>query len=449
METKVQKETRLEALRHALQAGTMRQVSRMINSLHPGEIALLLESLPPEERSIAWELVDPDDEGEVLLEVNDEVRSTLIRGMEAEDLVAATEGLEIDDLADLLEDLPEAVTRQVLRSMDQQDRDRLQHVLAYPEDTAGGLMNIDTITVRPDVTLEVVLRYLRLLGKVPEKTDCIFVVNRRDEYLGCLHLTRLLTEDQQRSVAEVMDTEVEGIDVMTPDTEVAKLFENRDLVSAAVISQEGRLLGRVTIDDVVDVIRDEAEHSIMSSAGLGEDEDMFAPVFTSARRRAVWLGANLATAFLAAWVIGLFEATLDKVVILAVLMPIVASMGGIAGSQTLILVTRGIALGQVERSNARWILIKEIAVGVLNGFGWALVVAIATVFWFGSWEVGAIIAAAIALNLLAAAFAGVVIPLVLKRLNIDPALAGSVVLTTITDVIGFGAFLGLGAAFLT
>lgn len=449
MEAKLQTESRLEALRQALQAGTMRQVSRMINSLHPGEIALLLESLPPEERRIAWELVDPDDEGEVLLEVNDEVRSTLIRGMEDEDLVAATEGLEIDDLADLLEDLPEAVTQQVLRSMDKQNRDRLRHVLAYPEDTAGGLMNTDTITVRPDVTLDVVLRYLRLLGNVPEKTDCIFVVNRSDEYLGCLHVTRLLTEDQQRTVAEVMDTEVQGIDAMTPDSEVAKVFESRDLVSAAVVGQDGRLLGRVTIDDVVDVIRDEAEHSIMSTAGLGEEEDMFAPVVASARRRAVWLGANLATAFMAAWVIGLFEATLDKVVILAVLMPIVASMGGIAGSQTLILVTRGIALGQVERSNARWLMFKEIAVGILNGVGWALVVAVATVFWFRNWEVGAVIAVAIAINLLAAACAGVAIPLVLKRLNIDPALAGSVVLTTVTDVVGFAAFLGLGAMFLT
>ena len=449
METKQQQETKLEALRNALHAGTLRQVSRMINSLHPAEIAQLLESLPPAEREVAWDLCDPDDEGEVLLEVNDEVRAKLISGMDAQELVAATEGLEMDDLADLLEDLPEAVTRQVLRSMDQQDRDRLRDVLAFPEDSAGGLMNTDTITVRPDVTLEVVLRYLRLHGKVPEKTDCLFVVNRQDEYLGCLYLTRLLTEDQHRTVAEVMDSEVEGIDAFTPAIEVAHLFENRDLLSAAVTGEDNSLMGRITIDDVVDVIREEAEHSIMSSAGLDEEEDMFAPVVTSARRRAVWLGVNLATAFLAAWVIGLFQATLDKVVVLAILMPIVASMGGIAGSQTLILVTRGMALGHVERSNARWLMFKEIAVGLLNGLMWAFVVALATVFWFRNWEVGGVIAAALAINLLVAAFAGVTIPLALKRMNIDPALAGNVVLTTVTDVIGFMAFLGLGAIFLT
>jgi magnesium transporter len=449
MESTDKKEFRLQALRTALESGTMRGIHRMINALHPAEIASLLESLPPARREVVWELVDPEDEGEVLVELNDEVRANLISGMDADELVAAMEGMELDDLADIMGDLPEAVNRQVLRSLEQQDRERLRAVLAYPEDTAGGLMNTDTVTVRPDVVLEVVMRYLRARGGLPERTDQLFVVGRNDEYLGSLAIGRLLTHDPQRTVAELMDTSVEAINANLPEAEVASIFEDRDLLSAAVVDDHGALVGRITIDDVVDVIRDQADHSMMRMAGLDEDEDMFAPVFKSARRRAVWLGVNLATAFLAAWVVGLFQATLEEVVVLAVLMPIVASMGGIAGSQTLTLVIRGMALGQVARSNARWLIFKEIAVGLLNGFAWALVVALAVLLWFRTWEVGAIIAAALVINLLIAALAGVGIPLLLKRLRIDPALAGTVILTTVTDVIGFMAFLGLGAFFLT
>jgi magnesium transporter len=449
MESTDKKEFRLQALRTALESGTMRGIHRMINALHPAEIASLLESLPPARREVVWELVDPEDEGEVLVELNDEVRANLISGMDADELVAAMEGMELDDLADIMGDLPEAVNRQVLRSLEQQDRERLRAVLAYPEDTAGGLMNTDTVTVRPDVVLEVVMRYLRARGGLPERTDQLFVVGRNDEYLGSLAIGRLLTQDPQRTVAELMDTSVEAINANLPESEVASIFEDRDLLSAAVVDDRGALVGRITIDDVVDVIRDQADHSMMRMAGLDEDEDMFAPVFKSARRRAVWLGVNLATAFLAAWVVGLFQATLEEVVVLAVLMPIVASMGGIAGSQTLTLVIRGMALGQIARSNARWLIFKEIAVGLLNGFAWALVVALAVLLWFRTWEVGAIIAAALVINLLFAAIAGVGIPLLLKRLRIDPALAGTVILTTVTDVIGFMAFLGLGAFFLT
>ena len=282
--------------------------------------------------------------------------------METEELVAAAEGLEVDDLADLLRELPETVNQQVLRSMDSQDRERLNAVLGFEEDTAGGLMNTDTVSVRPDVTLETVLRYLRMRGEIPENTDALFVVNRNDRYLGVLALTRLLTEDPERTVGEVMDTDVAGIPPAMPATEVAGLFQDRDLVSAAVVApDDGRLLGRITIDDVVDVIREEAEHSVMSMAGLDEDADMFAPVVPSARRRGVWLGINLVTAFLAAWVVGLFEATIQQIVALAVLMPIVASMGGVAATQTLTLIVRGLALGQIERANARWLLTKEIA----------------------------------------------------------------------------------------
>ena len=358
--TPAKKMSRLATLQRALDQGTGRQVHRLVNSMHPAEIASLLESLPPAQRELVWDLVDPEIEGDVLVELNEEVRGDLIREMEADELVAAAEGLEVDDLADLLADLPEAVNQRVLRSMDSQDRERLNVVLAYDADTAGGLMNTDTVSVRPDVTLETVLRYLRMRGEIPDKTDSLFVVNRHDGYLGTLNLTRLLTEDPEQTVGEVMSAETEGIAPETPVSQVASLFQDRDLLSAPVVSPEGRLLGRITVDDVVDVIRDEADHSVMSMAGLDEDADMFAGVVPSARRRGLWLGVNLATAFLAAWVVGLFETTIQNIVALAVLMPIVASMGGVAATQTLTLIVRGLALGQVERTNARWLLTKEI-----------------------------------------------------------------------------------------
>src|SRR5262245_25207834 len=447
-ETAPQTKSRLQAVRAAIESGRLRPIRRMLLSLEPAEIALLLDSLPPHERELLWEAVDPDDEGEVLLHVAEEVRAGLIRGMDDEELVAAAGSMELDDLADLIGDLPETVTQRVLHSLDQQDRARLQHVLVYPEDTAGGLMNTDAVTVRPEVTIDVVRRYLRMRGDVPDKTDCLFVVNRYGKYLGSLYVTRLLTNEDDLTVGEVMETEPAGIPAEAPAAEVARVFANRDLVSAAVVDGDGRLVGRITVDDVVDVISDQAEHSIMRMAGLDEEDDMFAPVAASARRRAVWLGINLATAFLAAWVVGLFEATIEKVVALAVLMPIVASMGGIAGTQTLTLIVRGLALGQIEWSNARAILVKEIAVGILNGLVWALVVAAIAIVWFNDWRIGLIIASAMTINLLAAALCGVGIPLLLKRLGVDPALAGGVVLTTVTDCVGFMTLLGLGALFL-
>jgi magnesium transporter len=444
-----QKTTRLAALRSALEQGSMRHGQRLINSMHPAEIASLMESLPPAKREIVWEFVDPEIEGDVLIELNEEVRAELIGGMDAEELIAATEGMEVDDLADLIGDLPETLSQRVLRSMDTQDRERLSAVVKFEEDSAGGLMNLDAVTVRPDVTLEVVLRYLRMRGELPDRTDRLFVVNRHDRYRGVLDITRLLTEDPEKTVGEVMDAAVEGIAPETPARDVAKLFEDRDLVSAAVVSGDGRLLGRITIDDVVDVIREEADHSVLSMAGLDEDEDMFAGVLPSARRRAIWLSVNLATAVFAANVVGLFEATIEKVVALAVLMPIVASMGGIAGSQTLVLIIRGIALGHIEQSNARWLLIREVLVGLLNGVVLATLVGIAASIWFHQWTLGLIIFAALLINLLAAALAGVGVPLILKRLGVDPALAGGVVLTTVTDTVGFASLLGLGTFFLT
>ncbi|MDH3349923.1 MAG: magnesium transporter [Gammaproteobacteria bacterium] len=448
MEAREHTQASLKLLREQLDSGGMRSARRMIHSLHPAEIARLLESVPLGERAVLWEMVGSDDEGDVLVEVSDEVRDGLIKGMKTEQLIAATEGMELDDLADLLIDLPETITQKVLQSLDDQDEERLRQVLAYGEDSAGGLMNVDIVTVRPDVTLEVVCRYLRARGEMPDGTDSIFVVDRDNGYVGTLYLSRLLTNDADTSVAAVMSTDILPIPAHTPSQEVVWEFEHRDLLSAPVVDDNHHVVGRITVDDVVDVIRDEAEHSFMSAAGLDEEDDMFAPVFKSASRRALWLGVNLCTAFLAAAVVDIFQTTVDKIVLLAVLMPVVPSMGGVAGSQSLTIITRAIALGQIDRTNARRILRKELLVGVLNGIGWSIIVAGFTYLWFGQWRIGGVIGAAMIINLIVAAVAGFSIPLALRRMNIDPALAGGVVLTTVTDVIGYMAFLGLGAAFL-
>jgi magnesium transporter len=416
--------------------------------LNHAEIADLLESLPGQQRAVVWELIATEDEGDVLVELNDEVRASLMGAMATEELVAATANLALDDLADLLAELPEAVNREVLRSLDASDRQRLQNVLKYDEDSAGGLMNPETVTVRANVTVEVVLRYLRIRGEMPNGMDGVFVVDRSGSYLGSLSLTRLVTADPDATVKDVMDASLPAIDANMDASVVVTLFENYDLILAPVIDENGKLIGRINVDDVLDVIRDEASHSVLSMAGLDEDDDMFAPITTSARRRSVWLGVNLATAFLAAWVAGLFEATLDQVVTLAILMPVVPSMGGAAGTQTLILITRGLALGQIERANARWLLQKEVGVSVLNAAGWACVVALVTYWWKGTWLLGAVIALALGVSLLFATVSGFIVPIVLKRLGIDPALAGGVVLTTITDVVGLTTFLGIGSLVL-
>jgi len=450
MSSSSKKEIRLSALRDALNAaGTLKPAQRMIAAMHPTEVALMLESLPPRQRELVWEFVDKDIEGDVLLELNEKVRQELIDEMETEELIAAAEGMELDDLADLVGDLPETVTLQVLRSLDQRDRERLRNVLAWPDDSAGGLMNTDTVSVRADVTLEVVFRYLRMRGELPARTDSLFVVDRHDFYLGTVPLTRIITGNPEDAVGDSLDTEAPRIEPETAASEVAQLFQDRDLVSAAVVGADGKLIGRITIDDVVDVIRHEAEHSVFSMAGLQDEENVFAAIIPSTRRRLVWLGVNLATAFLAAGVVKSFEGTIEKVAALAALMPIVASMGGIAGTQTVTLIIRGLALGQVQWSNARWLLFKEIAVGALNGLIWAVVVGLVTILWFGTWKIAAIIAAAMLINLLAAATVGVLVPLALRRMEIDPALSAGVILTTFTDCIGFATLLGLGAVFLT
>ncbi len=447
--TNKQHDTHLQQLLEALDKDTLHQTGNLLNALTPGEIAHLLEGLPITEREILWGLVNEANDGEVLMELADEVRATLISKMGREELLAVSDGMDTDDLADLVQELPHTITREILNSLDSQHRQRLEAVLSYPEDTAGGLMNPDTVTVRPEVTLDVVIRYLRRLREqIPPQTDSLIVVNRDGKYLGVLSLTNLVTHNQEDIVAEVMSLDIKAIPATWEDRQVANRFEQHDLLSAAVVDEEGRLLGRITVDDVVDLIREEGEHHFMGQAGLSEDEDMFAPVLVSTRRRALWLGVNLITALLASWVIGQFEATIEKMVALAVLMPIVASMGGVAGTQTLTLTIRGIVLGQLSSKNVRWLIINELSVGLLNSFIWAAVVAVVAGLWFNSTSIGLLIAVAMTINLVFAAFTGAILPLVLKRIGIDPALAGGVLLTTVTDIVGFLSFLGLATVFL-
>lgn len=441
--------TALDKLNRALDSGAFQQVRFTLNStLHPTEVALLLEKSPPKERQILWNLIHAENEAKVVQHLPDDIQSAILSKMDTDRVLAIAESLDVDDMADILQQLPERVSKELLKIMDKQNRERLEEVLSYPEDTAGGLMNTDTVTIRPDITVETVLRYIRRHNEIPEMTDSLFVVTRKKEsYIGILPLTKLLVSDPDITVREIMVTDIDPIPAEMEDTEVANLFEQHDLVSAPVINDEGRLLGRITIDDVVDVIREDAEHSMMSMAGLDDDEDTFAPLMKTTRRRAVWLGINLITALMASAVIGLFQGTIDQVVALAVLMPIVASMGGIAGSQTLTLVIRGQALGHVERSNAGWLLNRELLVGALNGLVWATVVAGVSIYWFQDTTIGLVIGLAIIINLLAGALSGTLLPILLKSLGIDPALAGSVLLTTITDVVGFFAFLGLATYF--
>lgn len=445
-ESQFQKDRVLE-LNQAIDSGSLYQVRQMIKTLPTAGIAHLLESTPPKTRTILWQLIDKDAEGEVLQYLNEDLQHEFLSELNAQQVIELTEGLETDDLADILQQIPQQVASQVLQAMDQQDRQRVESILSYDEDTAGGLMNTDTISVRPRHTVELVLRYLRRHDSIPEMTDNIHVVNRDDEFLGILPLRELLVSDPNTSVREVMREDIEAIPVYMEATKVAQLFEQHDWVSAPVVDEDGKLLGRITIDDVVDVIRDSTEHSLMSMAGLDEEDDTFAPVFKTARRRALWLGVNLMTAVLASVVIYMFQDTLDQVVYLAVLMPIVANMGGVAGTQTLTLVIRSLALGHISPSNSRWLLIRELGVAVVNGVIWALVISLIVLFWYQDLLLSYIIAAAMMINLVTAALAGAYLPLFLNRIKIDPALAGSVALTTVTDSIGFFAFLGLAQLF--
>lgn len=438
----------LRLLSDALDSGRLGPVRRLINTLAPAEIGNLLESLPPGKREVVWGLVDAEDDGEVLVHVGDEVRESLLADMDPDEIIAAVEDLDIDDLADLVEDLPDTVIDEVLKSMDRENRERLEQVLSYPEDTAGRLMNPDVVTVRADVNVDVVLRYLRLRGELPDHTDHLFVVSRRHQYLGRLSLASLVTHDDNTPINRLIDGEQPAIAVEDSADAVARQFTDHDWISAPVVDDNNILLGRITIDDVVDIIREQAEHQALGAAGLDEDEDLFSPVSRAFRRRLTWLGINLGTAFLASSVVGRFEGTIEKIVALAVLMPIVAGMGGNAGTQVLALMVRGLALGQVGASNVRVLLWKELRVALMNGLSLGLVLGVIVFLWFHDFPLSLVIGSALTINLLSAATAGVLVPLTLKRLGFDPALAGGVILTTVTDVMGFLSFLGLATAVL-
>ncbi len=439
----------LQAVRDALGEGRLKRVGKLLAHTHPAKVAGLLEALPPDERRTAWSMVETERAGKVLTYLHEEICASLAQDLDPDDLAASVQTLELDDLVDLIQALPAALGAQLMATAGGSRRKQLEALLSYPEDSAGGLMNADAIEVRAGVRVDTVMRYLRLLETLPPQTDMLMVVDRQGIYRGGLRLSALVTADPSVRVSDVMHADIQGIAVQTGSVEVARLFEDLDLLSAPVVDDAGRLLGRITVDDVVDLIREDSDRTVMQLAGLNQEADMFGPVLAGSRRRAVWLGINLATAFLAAWVIGLFQATLQVVVALAVLMPIVASMGGIAGSQTLTLVIRGLALGQVQKGNLRLLLTRELGISALNGLLWATVITLLAVAWFGSWPLGLILGAAILINLLCAALAGLSIPLLLHRLGIDPALAGSVILTTVTDVIGFFAFLGLATLWLT
>lgn len=425
----------------------IKRLSHILNNLPIPDIAHHIESAPPKARRVLWELLDEEFEGEVLGELSEQVRQDFLSEMDSAEMASLFEGLDADDVADMIQQLPEKVIPEVLQAMDEQDRARVESVLTYDQYTAGGLMNTDTITVRPDLTLDVVLRYLRRHEEIPEVTDNLFVVNRNDTFLGILPIRRILTSSPNSTVRELMITDVEAIPATMPDSEVAQLFERHDWVSAPVMDGAGKLLGRITIDDVVDVIIEDADHSLLGLAGVSDAEETFSSVRRTAPGRVLWLSANLVAALVAASVVNLFSDTIDKVVALAVLMPIVANMGGVAGHQTLTVVVRGIALGQVSRNNLRWLVNKEFFVGCLNALLWALVMGAIASFWFSDYVIGVVIAMAMAINLVTAALAGALLPVCLKKLRIDPALAGSMALTTVTDVMGFFSFLGLATIF--
>jgi len=427
-----------------LAEGDETALQTLINTWEIGDIAALLEALPTRERTTVWTYVPEALRGETLAWLSDLARSSLLEAVPSEEAVAAVSEMETPDLAEVIDTVSDSLSEAILESLSESERSQVEATLAYPEDSAGRLMETEWVAVRSDVTLDVIARYLRLRGNVPPHTDGLMVVDREGVYEGKLPLETILTADLTAMVADVMQSDTDPVSANIPQSEVADLCERRELLSLAVVDKTHRLIGRIVIDDVIDLIRAKAEQPLLQMAGLQEGEDLFAPIMPSARRRMLWLGINLATAFLASWAIGLFQEALDKVVALAVLMPIVASMGGITGSQTLTLAIRGLALGQITNTNTRWLATKEITIAAINGLLWALVVALIAWFWFDQPMLALIIAVAMLLNMLIAALSGLVVPLVLDRLGIDPALSGSVILTTITDVVGFVCFLGLG-----
>ena len=435
----------VETLVHTLH---LTELQKLLDELHPADVAYILEALPVEQRLIVWDLVKAERDGEILLEVSDAVRETLIAHMDEKELVAATEQLDTDEIADIAPDLPREVIQDVFKSLPVEEREQLRAAMSYPEDAVGALMDFDMVEIRDDVTLEVVLRYLRRLDEMPDHTDQLFVVDREARLKGLLPVNRLLVTDPETVVAAVMEKEFIKFHPGEKAQDAATAFERYDLVSAPVVDDRGRLVGRVTVNAVVDYIREETGNEMLSAGGLLEEEDLFASVWKSVRNRWAWLAVNLVTAFIASRVIGLFEDSISRLVALAALMPIVAGISGNSGNQTITMIVRALALGQISLVNARKLFAKEIGVSLLNGVIWGGVVGLFAFFIYHSWQLGVVMTGAMVLSLMLAAVMGVTIPLVMQKLGRDPAIGSSVMITAITDSGGFFIFLGLATVFL-
>jgi len=424
------------------------ELQKKLDTLHPADVAYILEALPLDQRLDVWDLVKAERDGDILLEVSDAVRQTLIADMDSDELLAAAEQLDTDEIADLAPDLPKDVLQDLLESLDASNRERLQSALSYPEDAVGALMDFDIVTIREDITLEVALRYLRRIGSLPDHTDKLFVVDRHDMLRGVLPLKRLVVSDLDSGVAEIMADDAVVFHPEDKATDAAKAFERYDLVTAPVVDENNKLIGRLTVDTVMDFIREEAESDMLSLAGLREDEDMFSSVWKAMQNRWTWLAVNLVTAFVASRVIGAFEGSIEKIVALAALMPIVAGIGGNSGNQTITMIVRGIALGQVASHNMKSLLQKELGIALLNGLIWGSVLGVVAYLLYDNVALGFVMTAAMTLNLLLAAVMGVLIPLMMTKFGRDPAVGSSVLITAMTDSGGFFIFLGLATLVL-
>lgn len=423
------------------------KIKQLVSNMSTGEIAHCIESSPPEQRQIIWSVIDVSIEGDVLGELREEIQKDLLSEIDNDELSKLISDLELDEMVDIIQNLPESRMQFLLSSMSAIDRDRIRLVLEYPEDSAGGLLNTDTISVQQDHTLDIVIKYLKSFEKLPKNTDKIFVVSKNNQFIGELMLSSILVaDDPKTTVRELMQETIDPIDINQTDREVAKLFKQQDLVSAPVIDADRQLIGRITFDDVVDVIIEDADQNLLSMAGIAEDT--FLPPGRAAKRRIIWLGLNLLTAIIAALAINIFQDTISKAVYLAVLMPIVASMGGVAATQTLSIVLRGLTLEQITKSNLGWLFKRELAVSILNGIALSLLIGFATFLWFQNSILSILISVAMVINLISSVIAGVFVPIILRKLKHDPAIAGSVIVTTVTDVVGFVSFLGLAAVFL-
>ena len=425
---------------------SLNQIRRLLNKMSSPEIAHALESSPPKQRNLLFSLLETNEEGDVLADLGEEIQQDLVSNISNEELSEAVKELELDEIVDILHNLPKERMNLILSKMSLRDRKRIEQVLTYPDNTAGGLLNTDVISVRPNHSIEVVINYLRGQEELPDNTDKIFVVSKDDHYVGELSISKIITSQLSLTVREVMDTEIVPLSADQDDKEVAIIFERNDLISSAVIDESGKLLGRVTIDDVVDVIREDADQNFLGMAGVAEDT--FAPPGRAAKSRVFWLSMNLFTAFIASVTINIFQDVLEQIVYLAILMPIVASMGGVAATQTLTIVLRGLTLEQINSSNLRWLFKRELAVSILNGIVLSVLVGLITFMWFGEIILAILISCALIINLISSVIAGIFVPLILRRLRQDPAIAGSVVVTTVTDVVGFLSFLGLATIFL-